>query len=318
VLCSSDGIPFVDYPQAPDFMEQIVYSLDPKGARAFSSKSVPDLYDVHFQSFFVGDSVVGLLVRATKDEKHSTTTYNPLPGFSAKPVPYYPGEHHDYLVEFDRDGNYKSTVELPTAYHFWRIGALSDGSLLALGYDRANSVARLLLLDSGGQIVRPIEAPSLTQDSPELRQGESGPEINRARAESSLSWWLFVPSRNRILLYQAHSATPLLEVGAGGALREVPLEAPKGYVLDGVVPANDRWIVRYRRQSLSNNGEIDARPETKNYLLYEVDPANGSLKRQIDPGTGPLFNIACEQDGVMTAFSMDNDKVMRAIAEIPR
>ena len=182
--------------------------------------------------------MVGLLVHATTDDKKSPNQVSYGPGFA--PVDVYPGVHHDYLVEFDRDGNYKKTVELPAEYRFWRIGALVDDSLLALAYDRTNSVARFLLLDSGGKIIRPLELPSQMRDNPELTQGESGEVLNQARAESSLSWWLFAPARHRLLLYQAHSKAPLLEVGAGGVVREVPLEAPKGYVLNAVIPSNDR------------------------------------------------------------------------------
>jgi hypothetical protein len=319
IVCSSDGIPFVDFPDLSDPPQQTIYSLDPKGAHAFSAKPVTGLYDIRFQSFFAADSIVGILVNATKDDKHSASTYYPMPGISKKAVPYYTGEHHDYVVEYDRDGNYKSTVDLPSAYHFWRVAALPDGALLALAYDRANSVPRLLLLDSGGQVVRTLQIPSEMADSPDLRQGESGGALDLARAESSLSWWLFAPSRNRILLYQAHANAPVLEVGAGGAVREVPLGAPKGYALDGIVPANDRWIMRYRRKGTPDlPGEVDARPESGNYLLYVVNSSDGSLDSRIDPGTGPLFNIACEQDGVFTAFSIDNDKVIPETADIPR
>jgi hypothetical protein len=155
-------------------------------------------------------------------------------------------------------------------------------------------------------------------NSPDIKQGESGPEVNRSRAESSLSWWLFAPSRNRILLYQAHTDHPVLEVGAVGAVREVQLEIPKGYAMDGFVPASDRWIVRYRLKSAPAGGAIDARSESRNYVLYEVDPADGSLRRRIDPGAGSLFNIACEQDGVFTAFSMEDDRVIRRTADAPR
>jgi hypothetical protein len=222
-------------------------------------------------------------------------------------------------VEFDRAGNYKATVEPPDRYSFRRFAELPDGDLLALGYDRANAVARLLLLDSGGQMIRELQIPAGMQNNPELRQGETGGDLNRARAETSLSWWLFAPARHKVLLYVAHSKAPILEVGAGGAVREVPLEAPKGYVLDSVVPANDRWIMRFRREGLSVGGEMDARPQTRNFVYYEVNPEDGSLRRQLEIASGPGFGIACEQDGVLTGFSVSPDsKYLRMTADIPQ
>lgn len=318
VLCSPDGTPFVDFPDMSDFKVHAIYSLAPKGAVLFSSKSITGLYDLTYQSFFPGDSTVLLLMHGTSDSKESTYTVYTGNGSQSKTGAGYRGAHQDYLAEYDRNGSFKSAVELPAGYHFWRVAFLPDGNLLALAYDRANAVPRLLLLDSGGQIIRPLEIPAQLQDSPELTAGETGPEINRARAESSLSWWLFAPSGQKTILYKAHSTAPLLEVGVAGAAREIPLEMPKGYEIDAVVPGNDRLIVRYRRHGLSSSGSIDANPEVVNYVLYQVNPSDGTLLRQLDPGAGPLFNIACEQDGVFTAFSMENDKVIRMTAEVPK
>lgn len=317
ILCSPDGIPFVEFLQPPDFRERTIYSLDPKGGHAFSLQSIPGLYDVQLQSYFVGDSIVGLHVRATKDDKKSNPTYAPIAGVT--PKPFYSGKHYDYIVEFDRDGNYKKTVELPEEYHFLRVAILADDSVLALGYDRMDSIARLLLLDSGGKILRELQIPQKMEDSPDLVQGQSGGFVQQVQAETSLSWWLFAPVRQRILLYQAHSNAPLLEVGSGGAVREVPLESPKGYNIDGIVASNDRWIIRFRKESLSaNSGAIDARTESKNFVLYEVNPSDGSLRRQIEIGTGQMYSTTCEQDGVLSAFSMDGDKITRATADLQR
>jgi hypothetical protein len=318
ILCSPEGTPFVDYPQMPEFRAHTIYELDPKGARSFSPDSAPGLYDVVYLNFFVGESVVVFLVDATKDAAQSADAYNPLPGTNAKPVKRYIGEHHGYLVKFGRDGSYQSTVELPDTFEFRRVGVLADGSFLALGFRRANSEARLLVLDSGGQIVRALQLPSKMLDSPDLTQGQTGSDVSSALAATSLSSWLFAPSRSRILLYQAHSGSPILEVGAGGATREVPLQAPRGYELDGIVPANDRWVVRYRRKSGSSSGRMQAQLGSGDYALYEVLPGDGSLRARIDPGDGPIHNISCEQDGVFTAFSMDKDKVVRTTAELGR
>ena len=230
----------------------------------------------------------------------------------------YTGEHHDYLVEFDKSGNFKKTLELPERYEYRRLAALPDDTLLALAYDPANLVPMLLLLDSGGNVIRTLQIPAEMVTSPEIVAGQSGDIGKQINAAGSLSWWIFAPTRKRILLYQAHTKSPVLEVGAGGAVREVPLHSPKGYVLDGVLSANDRWIMRFRRESLSDSGAIDARPEANNYVLYEVDSSDGSLRRKIEVDRGLFHSIACEQDGVFTAFSVDGDKVTLETADLAR
>ncbi|HUY81012.1 MAG TPA: hypothetical protein VMU92_04750 [Acidobacteriaceae bacterium] len=316
ILCSPDGIPFVEFLMPKDFGPQSVYSLNPKGGRVYSVKAVPGLYDVSFlRGFFVSDSVVGLLVRATKDKATAPNTVSIGPGFPPKHV--YTGAHYDYLVEFDRDGSYKKTLELPEHYDFWKVAALPDDTFIALAYDRVNAVPLLLVLDSDGEIKHPIELPNAMVGNPTMAQGETDGMRTEMAAESSMSWWLFATARKDILLYQAHTNAPVLEVGAGGVVREVPLQAPKGYVLDGIISASDRWIMRYRREGLSDGIAIDSRPEAKNYVLYEVNPLDGSLEREIDAATGPFYSIACEGDGVMTAFRMDGKKMERETADLP-
>ena len=289
IICSPSGIPFVTFIEPSDFGPQRIVSLDPKGGHAFSVKAVPGLYDINFiRGYFVSDSVVGILVTATKDDKVAPNTISLGPSLPARHV--YTGEHHDYLVEFDNSGNYKATLDLPGQYEFQRVAVLQDDKLLALGFEPANLVPMLLLLDSSGQLVRTLQIPEEMANSPEIVAGQTSDVVKQAASRSSLSWWIFAPTRNRVLLYQAHTKSPVLEVGAGGAVREVPLQSPKGYVLDGVISANDRWVMRFRRESLSDSGAIDSRPETNNYVIYEVDPSDGSLRRKIDVGDGFFYS----------------------------
>ena len=145
IACSTDGVPFVDFPLPPDYMSHAIYSLSSKKAIEFWTKSVPDLYDIIAKGYFVGESKVGILVHATRDPKRASYTVVIVPGSPARPV--YPGEHHDYIVEFGMDGTYKTTLELPGNVEFFRVAALPDDNLVAVAYDRVNSVARLLLLD---------------------------------------------------------------------------------------------------------------------------------------------------------------------------
>jgi hypothetical protein len=257
-----------------------------------------------------------MLVTATKDDKKATGTYALLPGAPPKSISM--GEHHEYLALFDRDGNYKETLDLPLAYNFVRLAPLSDGKLVALAMDQINWVPHLLLLDADGQVVRQIELPDAMLNSPDLQSGGSSFEHDHARALTSLSWWLFVPARKKVLLYQAHSRSPVLEVGDGGAVREVSLSAPTGYLLDGVISSNDRWIVRYKKEDGAGAGEASPISQAPPYAVFDVDANDGSLRSKLEIGPGQLFGIACEQDGVFTAFTLNGDKPIRQTADIPR
>jgi hypothetical protein len=316
ILCSPDGVPFLDAPQPPDFMDHAVYSLDPHGATAFSPKSISGLYDVRFRGYFASDSTVGLLVTATQDDKKATGTYTLLPGTPPRSI--YTGEHHEYLALFDRGGSYKEKLDLPAAYNFLRLAPLSDGKLVALATDRINSVPHLLLLEADGQVARQIEPPAAMLASPDLQSGESSFDRDRARTLTSLSWWRFVSARQRVLLYQAHSRSPVLEVGSGGAVREVTISAPTDYLLDSVISSNDRWIIRYKKEDDMGASGAGPTSQALPYTVYDVDANDGSLRSRLDVGSGQLFGIACEQDGVFTAFTLGGEKTIRQTADIPR
>jgi hypothetical protein len=201
---------------------------------------------------------------------------------------------------------------------FWRVEALEDDSLLALAYDRVNSVPRLLVVDTDGKIIRTLAVPQGLTQNPQLKEGSSGDFLRQAKAEQTMSWWQFAPVGKKVLLYQARSHAPLLEVGEGGAVREIPLDAPKGYTLENVIPANDRWLMMFRRDSLETEGKtVDAHAESGNFVLYELDPNDGSLKRQIDLAASGDFEFSCEMDGSLIGF-LTSEKVMRVTAEIGR
>jgi hypothetical protein len=316
IVCSPDGVPFVAFIEPSDFGPQAIYSLDPKGGKVFSLQSVPGLYDISFiHGYFVSDSYVGVLVNGTKDDKKAPNTVRIGP--SLPPRALYTGEHHDYLVRFDRSGAFKDTFELPRAYSFRRLAALPDESVLAVAYDRASRVAKLLVLDVGGQKVRMLSIPQQIEDDPSIRQGQSGEKFGESMqaAESSLSSWRIASVRGKALLYIEHSTLPLVEVGAGGVAREVSVEFPKGFRLDEVIPANDRWLLRMRKDGVSEVGTGQGAP-VQEYAVFEVNPSDGSVLRRIDVGTGDLFGLTCGMDGKLFAFSIDGEKVIKKSADL--
>ena len=154
---------------------------------------------------------------------------------------------------------------------------------------------------------------------PAVTQGQSGNGVNVARAASSLSWWLFGTARGRVLLYQARSHSPVLEVGAGGATRQVQVAAPAGFTLSGVITTNDRWIMQFRKDGLPDHTAIDTHPSSGNFVYYEVDPNDGSLRRRIDLPNDPSVNLACEHDGTVIGFIGERDKqVVPMFADLGR
>jgi hypothetical protein len=317
VVCSADGVPYVSFIGAKSSVIQSVTSLDLKGSHAFSTQQIQGLYDIgSIGGVFVTDSMVGLRITATKDPTKSPQTIDMGKGIPPRDV--YPGKHQFFLAEFDLNGNFTKTVELPEELYIRRLAALPDDSLLALGYDLINARPHLMILDSGGERKRDLQIPAMMDENPAFAEAASGDWRQRNQALSTLSSWQFAWARNKVLLFQAHSSAPILEVGAGGAVREVTIEHPKGYGIDGVLPSNDRWLIRFRKDGLSDTGKISMNPNDKNFVLYEVDPVDGSLRRQIAMEMWNLFSASCEKDGTITAFTTDQGAVNLLTADLGR
>ncbi len=318
VVCSADGVPYVSFVAPKSIGLHSVTSLDPNGSHTFSTQQLQGLYGIQtITGVMVSDAMLGMLVNATKDPSNPRTVNI---GKDLPPLVLYPGKHQDFLAEFDLNGNFTKAVELdmPEGWHTWRLAALPDDSLLALGYDLINARPHLMILDSSGERKRDLQVPAMMDENPVFSEGASSDWKKRNNALGTINSWHFAWARQKVLLFQAHSSAPILEVGAGGMVREVTIEHPKGYGIDGVLPSNDRWLIRFRKDGLSEAGPIDSNPETKNYVLYEVDPFDGSLKRQIEMADGTLYSSSCEKDGTITAFTFDQDKVRLLTAELGR
>jgi hypothetical protein len=318
VVCSADGVPYVAFMDSKSFGSQSVTSLDPKGGHVFSTQQIQGLYGIqNIHGVLASDSMVGLLVHATKDPSNPQTVNI---GKDLPPLTTYPGKHQDFLAEFDLNGNFTRVVELelPEGWHVWRLAALPDGSLLALGYDRINARPHLVILGSGGDRKRDLQIPAMMDENPVFSEGTS-PELKKQmQAEDTMNSWQFAWARQKVLLFQTHSSAPILEVGAGGAVREVTVEHPKGYVIDSVLPSNDRWLIRFRKEGLSQTGGTNTDPKANNYVLYEVNPGDGSIRRKLVMGISSFYSASCEKDGTVTAFTMDQEKINLLIADLGR
>jgi urease beta subunit len=319
--CGPDGAVFVQMAVAPFYREKQVVALGgPDGSRIYSLSLVPNnLHDVTLVDYSPTSSEVAFLVRATEDAEQKEYRAS-TPDGKVDAGKGYRGEHHNYILIYDRKGSYKSTVDLPADAIFTRLGELEPGEFVLLGYDPVNRAAGLRLVSSSGKLLRTLQLPSKMENDASLEQGETGGAVEVAKAVAGLSHWQFTSTRGKIVLSRPGAAGVVLEVGSGGAVREVPLESPPAYELDGFVPANDRWLVRYRRKDLPERGGIDANGSSGNFVLFDVNPLDGSLRRGLElPGRSSVFGIGCESEGEVTMVGL-NDKLQFQIsrADIPK
>jgi hypothetical protein len=321
VECTSKGDVVLQIPHPPDFSAINVVALNLGGSRTFDLSTVPKLNDIRLLSVSPGDDGEVFLVVATADSAQSDVKMQTAQGkvISRK---VWQGEHHGYLVLFGLDGAYQSTIDLPSKFDYRKAAALPSGEFLLLGYDSVNRIPRLQLVNAGGQLVRDLELPAAFLSDETLKKGEEGSEWDTVTAAASLgTLWQFAFVQGKAILYKPHTKASVLEVGAGGSVREEPIAAPSGYELDAFLQSNSRWLARFRRVDLkkSAEGTFDTSAPANNYLLVELDPVDGSVKRTFDLAKDSLFDLACEVDNSLKSYSVDlGSQFLISSTDLPR
>jgi hypothetical protein len=319
IQCTGEGGVLMEIPLPPNYRDYRVASLTPSGGRFLDPSAIPGLYDLFLLSFFPSDSGVDLLYYGTEENKQSDSRMVTDEGRVINQKTSA-GEHRNFLVRFGRDGQYKSMARLPSGRFYLKMAELASGELLLLSYDKTNRTPLLELTDSDGKPIRGLTLQGGLVDYGVLHQAEAGNDIDAAHAETSVAGWQFIPSRGRVLLYRPRARAPIMEIGNGGFTREVTLEITAGYDLDSFVPSTGGWFARFRRSSGTGEHDgMDSSAKNRNFLMAELNPADGSIRRLFAMEDGSFFNIACEVDGKFISYSTDlGSQFLLSYTDVPK
>jgi hypothetical protein len=304
--CTSDGAVFIDTLDPKDVMAHTLYSVLNKSVRKFSLTAINDLGDLDTVDYFPGSSTVDFLVQA------STKSLPRSGGAISADTEKIHTEHHArhfFVAEFDREGNYKKSIQLGIDFPLFRFAVLSTGEFLVAGYDSATDSERLLLLDDAGQIVKSIDQPLSTKERSARR--DASPDQRMLAGAQSAGKTNFVAYKDSVLAWRSGTKDSILEIRAGGGTREVPIAVPAGSSLADVLPSDDRWVIHVASASLPENGPRDL----SSFTYFEVSPLDGSLLRKLTIVNQNIGSIACKARGNYYAFSTDKDqKVVEFVA----
>lgn len=295
IQCNGDGVALLQMPMPPDFRDSAVYLVRPAKATAIPLKSITKLSKIQLVNVFASHSLVGVLIDAWKDT-----------GESPKPKDF-----GFFIATFDPENGYRETIEVPVFYQVIQFAILPSGDFVIFGYDTAGNTPRLWLLDSSGEIKRAIQLPDEVQDATKNMPKDKNldtlpyPLADSIKAGKEFGMARFTSYGEKVIFWEP-GKNKVLEIGNGGSVREVQIESPKGYILDGFVPSSDRWIVQFKRSGLPQTGEIDTRPETQNIVYYEVTASDGTLRRKLNLGTSQNLWIACEYDKELISYKTDD------------
>jgi hypothetical protein len=296
--CTSDGTVFVDMmlQSLPSSVpvEQLV-SIPPSGeAHEFRLDQVTDLYDVLGKGYYASESSVAFLVIAASEDKQGKEAYVTSDGTKHEVVRNL-ADHHDYIVIFDREGNYNKKLQMEDTFAVQRLGAFPSGAFLVLGFDKLDHSPRLALLQDDAKFLRFLELHK--GDAPRTMFGmkdRPGKGVAIYIAPSQL-----VPHGDSILIVQNKTNFPLLEVSEAGMIREIHPKLPTGTQIDTLI-ASDQNL--YAAVNPKDNGAI-----------YELNAQDGSVIRRFALPDGPRSPVACVHDGKFLSFEHGDGKLVPLI-----
>ena len=194
-------------------------------------------------------------------------------------------ERHDYLVVFDREGNYQKKTQLDSALRITHVSPFSSGSFLAYGYDVVDRGPKLAMLKDDGSLLKFLEIPR--GDAPEsvaqTKDGSGkGPAAYLAPAQ-------FVPQGQYIYFLQADSDYPILRVSVGGAIESIRPKLPDGARIAALIPSDENLY------AIVHSAEASGKPMEESIL--ELNPQDGTVLRQLRVGKDEsAFEVACVHD----------------------
>jgi len=304
--CSPDGAAFLETASPSDLQKNALSSLavshDSYSAVNYSLDTISDLHDARLRSYFAAESEVLVLANATRDDALSTskrTLVVPSTGESFERN-IKSGRRHDYLVTFDRRGNYKSAVELDVPFKVSKVAVFASGQFLVIGSDSEHKTI-VAFVSADGSLQRFLDAEKPLLGSEKMMEAvgvlkKQSPAV-QANPHPILGLAQIVPFQDK-LLFALSGMRWILEITPGGAIRRVPIRLPPGLVIDHFIPSQEMWYIALRTYGAESNQDQES-------AFYEVSPFNGTITKRLETTPEYVSEIACEHDGEFRALLYD-------------
>jgi hypothetical protein len=294
--CTSDGTAFVNIVLQPSIYSppvEVLVAIPPSGqAHDFRLDQVTGLYDIMQKGHYASESGVVFLVIAAPEDKQAKETFQTADGENHE-VTRNIADHHDYLVIFDREGNYKRKVQIDDSFAVQRVGVFPSGAFLAFGFDKTDRSPRLTMLNEDGTLRR-IEAIPKNSAPPSVfgtRDGTGKPAFFPNPVQ-------LVPNNDSIIVVQPKF--PLLAVNESGAIRSITPKLPDGKQVKMLIASDANLF------ALIN--------DISDGSIYELNPQDGNILRRFriendTPGT----DVACVHDAKFLSFTQGGGRLVPLI-----
>src|SRR5580698_3296411 len=247
--CTADGTVFVTMVPVGGQMQPPLYapppllltSVSPSGqANTFPLDQVTaQLYEVREVDHYASESSVIFLVKAARENRPAKQTYTKQDGTQGE-FTRNTADRYSYIVLFNRDGEYKKTIETDVSIEIQHLGVFPSGTFLAFGYDQKDHSPRLEMLKDDGTLMRTLQISK--NDVPESLLGTkdrsgNGPSVYIAPTQ-------LVPYGHSVLVVQNKTTFPLLEVSESGEIRTIHPKIPEGMQIEGLIASDQNLYAR--------------------------------------------------------------------------
>lgn len=289
-LCSANGTTFLNVRLSPNYAEQSLIGVSPKGELTrYAIGSAPGLVHVNVVSVDASSSDVDVLVSAQKLDilrDHGIDPDSPEARTDS-------ASYHFFILRFDSDHAAPDETVLTLPFDPIKLAVISKDAFMILGFDRVNNTPIVAFVDNSGQLVREVDTynsvgnvDSLVANAPQGIASQMQGSGRTAQAEMLLSTAQLVHYGDALLLLIPGSSARVTVVRSNGDIQSTTLHLPKGFVAESLVSSDRNWVVRVSDGSQNGPG-----------LLAVFDPASGDVLRVIRNSQLSANDITCVHDG---------------------
>ena len=299
--CTSDGTAFLDVVLRESMYSppiELLLSVSLTGdIHEFRLDRLTELHDVMQKGYFAWESGVAFLVIASREDKPTKEEIVSSDG-SKHEIRRNTAERHDYVVVFDRNGEYKRLTRLNSSFPLQKVAVLPSGAMLAYGFSTQDHTPQLAMLNEDGTLLKIIDIPKGTAPASVFR-----PESQSKRVPPALIKPIdLVPFRDSIIVLQKESRFPLISVNESGAVRIIRPKLERDQQVDSVISSDETLHAIVRAG--------------KSTWIDELDEEDGAILKQVDlPNTLDL-NIACVHEGKFLAFRAEDGNLMPLVGTV--
>lgn len=298
--CDADRNPYL---KLRGMRGQEEVGLTRKGVITFSPDKMTDIPEPKIDNFFVAESAVYFIASGLENVKEEPyTSIDPATNQPRRRI-RRTGTRPQFIVRFDKDGTYRSTLRLDLPFFVMQIAVFNSGNYVAAGVDN-DKVPRVALLNGSGRLQKYLElekdlgnrAKSARKNVAAIFGGDSGADTIAMLAN-------LYAYGEKVLLVRTSTGTPVYEIRDGGEARAVTIKPPTGYTLWGLIPSDKTWVADLAKRA-ATGGLSDAE-----HVFYEVNPETGELVRELRLERDPKIQPACWDGSELTAIRHADNRI---------